>query len=68
MRIYKIFLASSEELQRERTAFGDKIQEINDRLIEQKRQVHCTLNKWERDSNSFSNRRKQDIQALRTRL
>ncbi len=60
MRVYKIFLASSEELANERVAFGDKIQEINDRLIEQKKQVHFTLNKWERDSNSFSNRRKQD--------
>ncbi len=60
MRVYKIFLASSEELASERVAFGDKIQEINDRLIEQKKQVHFTLNKWERDSDSFSNRRKQD--------
>lgn len=57
---YRIFLASSNELADDRIAFGDAIQEINDSLLNQKKTARFALYKWERETASFFERRKQD--------
>lgn len=56
---YKIFLASSEELKEDRVAFGDAILELNQSLALQGKHVAFELYKWEYDTISFSERRKQ---------
>ncbi len=60
MIVYKIFLASSAEMAEERTLLGDIVQEYNDNLAKQNKKVCFSLYKYERDTDSFAEGRKQD--------
>lgn len=59
MHTYKIFLASSNELDAERKLFGDLVTELNTRYNVPERDVHFTLHKWEHSPVSFAEMRKQ---------
>jgi NB-ARC domain len=61
MPVYKIFLASSAELEADRVAFGDAIQEFNQTLRAEDKDVSFSLYKWERELESFTERRKQSV-------
>jgi tetratricopeptide (TPR) repeat protein len=56
----RIFLASSNELADDRIAFGDAVLELNQSLASQKKNVSFSLYKWEHETISFFERRKQD--------
>lgn len=58
MRTIKIFLASSEELENDRNAFGNLVRRL-DRLYE-KRGVRIELFEWEDHDAACNDRRKQD--------
>lgn len=55
---FKVFLASSEELNQERIAFGNFIRRLDD--IYEKRGVRIKLAPWEDSDAAYNNRRKQD--------
>ena len=57
-KIFKIFLASSEELKGERIAFGDFIRSLNDTYMP--RGIWVRLFKWEDYDAAYNDGRKQD--------
>ncbi len=58
MKTIKIFLASSEELEFDRMAFGNLVRRLND--IYEKRGISIKLFEWEDYDAAYNNRRKQD--------
>lgn len=58
MKTIKIFLASSEELENDRNAFGNLIRRLNQ--LYDKRGVRIELFEWEDYDAAYNNRRKQD--------
>ena len=58
MKTIKIFLASSEELEFDRMAFGNLVRRLND--IYEKRGISIKLFEWEDYDAAFNNQRKQD--------
>ena len=58
MKTIKVFLASSEELEFDRMAFGNLVRRLND--IYEKRGISIKLFEWEDYDAAFNNRRKQD--------
>lgn len=55
---FQVFLASSEELNQERVAFGNFIRRLDD--IYEKRGIRIKLAPWEDSDAAYNNRRKQD--------
>ena len=58
MRTIKIFLASSEELDYDRMAFGNLVRRLDD--LYEKRGIRIKLFEWEDYDAAFNDRRKQD--------
>ena len=58
MRTIKIFLASSEELEDDRNAFGNLVRKLNKTY--EKRGIHLELFEWEDYDAAYNDRRKQD--------
>ena len=58
MKTIKIFLASSEELENDRNAFGNLIRRLNKTY--EKRGIHLDLFEWEDYDAAYNNMRKQD--------
>ena len=58
MKTIKIFLASSEELEEDRNAFGNLIRRLDE--IYEKRGIRIKLFQWEDHDAAYNNRRKQD--------
>ncbi len=58
MKTIKIFLASSEELEDDRNAFGNLVRKLNKTY--EKRGVHLELFEWEDYDAAYNDRRKQD--------
>ena len=58
MKTIKIFLASSEELDNDRMAFGNLVRRLDD--IYEKRGIRIKLFEWEDYDAAFNDRRKQD--------
>ena len=58
MKLIKIFLASSEEMDYDRMVFGNLIRRLND--VYEKRGVRLKLFEWEDYDAAFNDRRKQD--------
>ena len=58
MKTIKIFLASSEELEDDRNAFGNLVRKLNKSY--EKRGVHLELFEWEDYDAAYNDRRKQD--------
>ena len=58
MKTIRIFLASSEELENDRNAFGNLIRRLDD--IYEKRGIRIKLFKWEDYDAAYNDRRKQD--------
>ncbi len=58
MRIIKIFLASSEEMDYDRMVFGNLVRRLDD--VYEKRGVRLKLFEWEDYDAAFNDRRKQD--------
>lgn len=60
MNNYKIFLASSNELEKEREAFIVQINKLNDNYHRQNRRIRFEIVVWERAEKAFSDTRKQE--------
>ena len=58
MKTIKIFLASSEELQNDRDAFGNLVRRLD--KIYEKRGIRIELFEWEDYDAAYNSRRKQD--------
>ena len=58
MKTIKIFLASSEELEDDRNAFGNLVRKLNKTY--EKRGIHLELFEWEDYDAAYNDRRKQD--------
>ena len=58
MKTIKIFIASSEELEDDRNAFGNLVRKLNKTY--EKRGIHLELFEWEDYDAAYNNRRKQD--------
>lgn len=58
LRTIKVFLASSEEMENDRNAFGNLIRRLDD--IYRKRGIHIELFEWEDTDAAYCGRRKQD--------
>ena len=58
MKTIKIFLASSEELDNDRMAFGNLVRRLDD--MYEKRGIRIKLFEWEDYDSAFNDRRKQD--------
>ena len=58
MRTIKIFLASSEELENDRNAFGNLIRRLDN--IYEKQGIRIELFEWEDYDSAYNDRRKQD--------
>ena len=58
MKTIKIFLASSEELEDDRNAFGNLVRKLNKSY--EKRGIHLELFEWEDYDAAYNDRRKQD--------
>ncbi len=58
MKTIKVFLASSEELEDDRNAFGNLVRKLNKTY--EKRGIHLELFEWEDYDAAFNDRRKQD--------
>ena len=58
MKTIKIFLASSEELENDRMAFGNLVRRLD--KIYEKRGIHIELFEWEDCDAAFNGVRKQD--------
>ena len=58
MKTIKIFLASSEELDNDRMAFGNLVRRLDD--MYEKRGIRIKLFEWEDYDAAYNNRRKQD--------
>ena len=58
MKTIKIFLASSEELEDDRNAFGNLVRRLNKTY--EKRGIHLELFEWEDYDAAYNDRRKQD--------
>ena len=58
MKTIKIFLASSEELDNDRMAFGNLVRRLDD--MYEKRGIRIKLFEWEDYDSAYNNRRKQD--------
>ena len=58
MKLIKIFLASSEEMDYDRMVFGNLVRRLND--VYEKRGVRLKLFEWEDYDAAFNDRRKQD--------
>ncbi|MBO5687626.1 MAG: tetratricopeptide repeat protein [Alistipes sp.] len=58
MKVIKIFLASSEELENDRNAFGNLVRRLD--YIYEKRGVRVKLFEWEDYDAAYNDRRKQD--------
>lgn len=58
MKIIKIFLASSEELDYDRIAFGNLVRRLDD--MYEKRGIRIKLFEWEDYDSAYNDRRKQD--------
>ncbi|MBR5397236.1 MAG: tetratricopeptide repeat protein [Bacteroidales bacterium] len=58
MKVIKIFLASSEEMDYDRMVFGNLIRRLDD--VYEKRGIRLKLFEWEDYDSAFNDRRKQD--------
>ena len=58
MKLIKIFLASSEEMDYDRMVFGNLVRRLND--LYERRGVRLKLFEWEDYDSAFNDRRKQD--------
>ena len=58
MKTIKIFLASSEELENDRNAFGNLIRRLDN--IYEKRGIRIIMSPWEDQDAAYNDRRKQD--------
>ena len=65
MRTIKIFLASSEELENDRNAFGNLVRKLD--KIYEKRGIRIELFEWEDYDAAYNDRRKQDEYNERVR-